>query len=245
MVRNPRWCVPSKVFIPSLPLCASHDSVLVVYLVRGLYIRHLATLLSLLGKIVSHNVQGIALTELSLQLTRVCLSKVPVWWGRKTASVSQLLLSDIWPISPQRQIFHLPTQPLCFCSGYRRNRCMAPEVTVLVSSMLLGAWELSSSSGYNKTGWDCFTKAVGPHRAKGSQTMHWLLWLSCWSWGGREELLQLVFIFLPLLSTCVHSLWHSTQGLPSSLVHCNCFPHSDAAGFHLSIKLRSWNEKPF
>lgn len=49
-----------------------------MYLARGLYIRDLATLLSLLGKIVSCNVQGIAFTELNLQLIRVCLSKIPV-----------------------------------------------------------------------------------------------------------------------------------------------------------------------
>lgn len=137
-VKKCRRSVQGQVFISSLPLCASHDSVLIMYFVRGLYIRDLATLLSLLGKVVSHNVQGIAFTELNLQLRRVRLSKAPVWWGRKTASVSQLLLSDIWPISPQRQIFHLPTQPLCFCSGCRRNRCVAPEVSVLVPSY--AAW---------------------------------------------------------------------------------------------------------
>lgn len=57
-------------------------------------VRDLATLSSLVGNVVFHNVRGIALKELCLQLLRVCLSKVPVCWGRKTASVSLFLLSD-------------------------------------------------------------------------------------------------------------------------------------------------------
>lgn len=57
-------------------------------------VRDLATLSSLVGNVVFHNVRGIALKELCLQLLRVYLSKVPVCWGRKTASVSLFLLSD-------------------------------------------------------------------------------------------------------------------------------------------------------
>lgn len=218
---------------------------LVLYLVRGLYIRDLATPLSLLGKIVSAKVQGIAFTELNLHLIRVCLSKAPVWWGRKAASVSLLLHSDIWPVSPQRQIFHLPTQSLCFAVAVEGTDVWPLKSPCLYHLTLLGAWELSSSSGYSKTAWGCFSRAVEPHRAKGSQPMHWLLGLSCWSWGGREELPQLVFTHLPLPSPFSHSFLQSTQGLPSPLVLCYCFPHSDAAGFHLFIKLRSRNEMPF
>lgn len=164
-------------------------------------VRDLAILFSWLGNVVFYNVQGIALKELCLQLLRICLGKAPVCWGRKTASFSLFFLSDIWPISPQRQIFHLPKQPLCFCSSYRSNRCMDPVVTVLVPSTLLDAWELNSSSRCNKTDWNCFTKAAGHHRAKGSQIIHWLHYFCCWSWDGQGELPQLVF----LLSGHIHS----------------------------------------
>lgn len=173
-------------------------------------VRDLAILFSRLGNVVFYNVQGIALKELCLQLLRICLGKAPVCWGRKTASFSLFLLSDIWPISPQRQIFHLPKQPLCFCTSYRSNRCMDPVVTVLVPSTLLDAWELNSSSRCNKTDWDCFTKAVGHHRAKGSQIIHWLHYFCCWSWAGR------------ITTAGFSSLWPYTF-----LCHSLVFIHSD------------------
>lgn len=113
-------------------------------------------------------------------------------------------------MSPQRQIFHLPTQPLCFCSGYRSKGWTDMWSHCTWTIYAAWCWEPSSSSRYNKPDWDCFTEALSHPRAKGSPVIHWLHYFYCWSWGGQAELPQLVsfslvIFFLHHLFVFIHS----------------------------------------